>query len=320
VSGCEVSVVIPTRDRWPLLKQTLRGALAQEGVAHEVIVVDDGSADETPVRLGEVGDRRLRLVRHERSRGVSAARNSGIAEARGEWLAFLDDDDLWSPHKLRVQVDAAHSREATFSYVAAVVLDERGMPVEVLPAPDAEDPVELVLPRNVIPASGSNVLASAAAVREAGGFDEGLSHFEDWDLWLRLAQTGPAAACTDVLMAYVQHEGSMMLSDKRGLVTQFERLAEKHRDLAAGRDARFDRAGLAAYLAWGEARAGHRARAAGGYLTAALRYALQGDRWAIRGAAGNALGVLRGRRYLDSGRTAPSAPLADPPEWLGLYS
>src|SRR2546421_12955356 len=100
----EATVIIPTRDRWPLLAVTLCGALAQEGVTLEVIVVDDGSVDQTPRRLAEVIDERVRVIRHPSSRGVAAARNSAIAAARGEWLAFLDDDDLWAPHKLRIQL------------------------------------------------------------------------------------------------------------------------------------------------------------------------------------------------------------------------
>jgi glycosyltransferase involved in cell wall biosynthesis len=319
VTSPEVSVVIPTRDRWPLLSTTLWGALAQQGVEHEVIVVDDGSGDETPHRLAAVDDHRLRVVRHEHSRGVAAARNSGIAEARGEWLAFLDDDDLWSPHKLALQIAAARAGKATFAYGAAVVLDEHRRPVEVLPAPDADDALRLVLPRNLIPASGSNVLASADAVAAAGQFDEGLSHFEDWDLWLRLADGGRAAVCAEVVTAYVQHDGSMLLTDKRGLVDQFERLAEKHRGLSERRGARFDRAGLTGYLAWGDERAGLRLRAARGYLASALRFARQGNRWGVRDGVGHALGVLRGKRYLDSGRPVPSAPLVDAPEWLKLY-
>jgi glycosyltransferase involved in cell wall biosynthesis len=319
VSAPEVSVVIPTRDRSALLFTTLRGALAQEGVEHEVIVVDDGSDDETPDRLAAVGDRRLRVVRHERSRGVAAARNSGIAEARGQWLAFLDDDDLWSPHKLALQIAAARARKATFAYGAAVVLDEQRRPVEVRPAPDPEDAVGLVLPRNLIPASGSNVIASADAVDAAGQFDEGLSHFEDWDLWLRLADGGRAAACPEVVTAYVQHDGSMLLTDKDALVDQFERLAEKHRGLSERRGARFDRASLTGYLAWGDERAGLRLRAARGYVASALRFARQGNRWGVREGVGHALGVLRGRRYLDSGRPLPPGPLADAPEWLKRY-
>ena len=200
----EISVIIPTRDRWPLLSTTLRGALSQEGVEHEVIVVDDGSLDETPDRLAAVGDPRLRVLRHERSGGVSAARNLGIAQARGEWLAFLDDDDLWSPNKLAAQVAAARAGGATFAYAAAVVLDEQRRAIEVLPAPDPEGLIRRLLPGNAIPAGASNVLASAAAVSAAGGFDERLAHFADWDLWIALADGGRGAACPEVLMAYVQ--------------------------------------------------------------------------------------------------------------------
>src|SRR5436190_21061432 len=97
VDAPEVSVVIPTRDRWDLLRTTLGGALGQRRVSHEVIVVDDGSADETPTRLAEVSDPRLRTVRLGRSMGAAAARNRGLAEARGDWVAFLDDDDVWAP-------------------------------------------------------------------------------------------------------------------------------------------------------------------------------------------------------------------------------
>ena len=176
-----------------------------------------------------------------------------------------------------------------------------------------------MLPANAIPAGASNVLASAAAVGAAGGFDEGLSHFADWDLWLRLADGGRAAACPEALMAYVQHEGGMLLTDKDGLVREFERLAGKHGELSARHGVRFDRAGLDGWMAWGEERTGHRARAARGYLASALRYARQGQRWQSRNSASHALAALRGKRFLDSGGPFPSAPLADAPAWLELY-
>src|SRR5439155_20114090 len=103
----EVSVVIPRRNRWPLLAaHALPSALCQEEVELEVIVVDDGSTDGTPSRLELLADSRLHVRPLEKSRGVAAARNAGIEEARGEWIAFLDDDDLWSPRKLRTHVDA----------------------------------------------------------------------------------------------------------------------------------------------------------------------------------------------------------------------
>jgi glycosyltransferase involved in cell wall biosynthesis len=319
VTRPEVSVIIPTRDRWPLLATTLRGALSQQGVQHEVIVVDDGSHDETPERLAAVGDSRLRVLRHERSRGVSAARNTGIAQARGEWLAFLDDDDLWSPRKLGAQVAAARAGGATFAYSAAIVLDDQRRAIEVLPAPDPEGLISRLLPGNAIPAGASNVLASAAAVSAVGGFDESLAHFADWDLWIGLADRGRGAACPEVLMAYLQHERSMLVTDKSGLVGEFNRLARKHRAVSKRHGVGFDRAGLARWMAWGEGRAGHRARAARGYLASAALYARQRDRGETRRSAAQALASLRGKRFLDSGRPLPSAAVDDEPDWLALY-
>ena len=127
--------MIPTRGRWALLEPTLAAALAQDGVALEVVVVDDGSEDGTAAELARVGDERLRVVRHEQPRGVAVARNAGIAAASGEWIAFLDDDDLWSPRKLRNQLDASAAAGAEFAYSAVVAVDEDLTATRALPFP-----------------------------------------------------------------------------------------------------------------------------------------------------------------------------------------
>src|SRR5215208_5234996 len=106
----DVSVVVPTRNRSALLSRTLRSALRQERVDFEVIVVDDASDDETPALLSALDDHRVRVLRHETLRGLSSSRNHGAEHARAEWLAFLDDDDLWAPDKLFRQVSAAKER------------------------------------------------------------------------------------------------------------------------------------------------------------------------------------------------------------------
>ncbi len=98
-----VSVIIPTYNRASLVVEAVDSVLAQSFRNLELIVIDDGSTDETGVRLAAYGDR-LRYNRQERS-GVSAARNRGLALACGEWVAFLDSDDLWQPKKLEVQVN-----------------------------------------------------------------------------------------------------------------------------------------------------------------------------------------------------------------------
>ena len=82
-------------------------ALRQRGVDVEVIVVDDASTDDTAHVVSRLGDRRVRLLRQASNGGVSATRNRGIEEAGGEWISFLDDDDLWAPEKLVLQLKAA---------------------------------------------------------------------------------------------------------------------------------------------------------------------------------------------------------------------
>ena len=109
----DVSVVVPTRNRSALLALTLHSVFRQQDVDLEVIVVDDASADDTAAVLRTIADPRLRLIRHETSQGVSAARNRGAAQARGEWIAFLDDDDLWAPAKLALQLRAARASGAS---------------------------------------------------------------------------------------------------------------------------------------------------------------------------------------------------------------
>ena len=95
----DVSVVVPTRNRSALLPVTLRSVLAQRDVDVEVIVVDGASTDDTPAVLAALADARLRVVWQDAPDGAASARNRGAAEARGEWLAFVDDDDLWSQLK-----------------------------------------------------------------------------------------------------------------------------------------------------------------------------------------------------------------------------
>ena len=122
----DVTVVLPTRDRWPLLSRALASVFAQEAVTLEVVVVDEDSTDETPRKLATIADERLRVVRNSPARGVAAARNRGIGEARGSWTAFLDDDDVWAPHKLRTQLEAAARPEVDLVYAGAVVIDGDG--------------------------------------------------------------------------------------------------------------------------------------------------------------------------------------------------
>jgi glycosyltransferase involved in cell wall biosynthesis len=275
----EVSVVIPTRSRWRLLSTAaLPSALEQQDVALEVIVVDDGSQDETPARLAELGDSRLHVIRHESSRGVAAARNAGIRAARGRWVSFLDDDDVWSPRKLRSQVDSAEAAGAVFAYSAGGGLDGSRRFLFAVAPPDPATVTRELLRWNVIWCGCSNVLARADVVGELGGFDERLVQLADWDLWIRLALAGPAAATSAVLVGYVMHDESMLLTDRREVFPEMDYLVQKHSAAARAYGVEPDQALFARWVARGHRRAGRRAQAARAYLRAARRH---GDLGAI---------------------------------------
>ena len=302
----DVSVVIPTWNRWRFLSRTLASALAQEGVAFEVVVVDDGSDDETAERLRAVRDARLRVFRHGRSLGVARARNIGIEEARGAWIAFLDDDDTWSPAKLRTQLDALRRERAVFAYASAVHVDEAGnvVAVEAAPEPDALFP-RLLTSENPMPAGCSNVVAARDALRSLDGFDERLFHLADWDLWLRLAASGIAVACPEVLVAYLKHAGNMLTLPDQDIFGEFAYLSAKHCAEGAARGLRFDGVALSRWVASGHRRAGRRRDAARTYLRGAMAFRSPGN--AVR-----AVNVMVNPRAV--GAEAP--PALPRPPWL----
>jgi glycosyltransferase involved in cell wall biosynthesis len=223
----DVTVVIPTRNRWKLLeRRALRSALAQEEVRLEVVVVDDGSAEQAPPSIED--DPRVRVVRHETSRGVAAARNTGIGAAGAPWVAFLDDDDLWAPRKLRRQLERLAAEGASLAYSAVAHTNLAGDVLTIDPAPPGGDLPDLLLAGYVIPGAASNVLVSTALLREVGGFDGRLFILEDPDLALRLVERARAAACDEVHVAYLQHEEARHLRDIDRLLDSYAYFRTKH--------------------------------------------------------------------------------------------
>jgi glycosyltransferase involved in cell wall biosynthesis len=204
-----VSVVVPTHDRCWLLLQTLRSILRQQEVDLEVIVVDDGSSDGTAEVVAGLGDARVRLLRHDTAQGVAAARNRGIAEAAGAWLAFCDDDDLWAPDKLARQLQAAHQTGRSWVYTGEVRIDLRQRIIGGTHPPPPPPRVVARLPHhNLVPGGTSGVIVSRAALDVAGWFDVRLRSLNDWDLWIRLARTGPPAWVPSLLVGYRLHGGN----------------------------------------------------------------------------------------------------------------
>jgi Glycosyl transferase family 2 len=223
-----VSVVIPTRDRAGLLGTTLRSVLWQDDVDLEVIVVDDGSTDATPEVVAAAADSRVTLVRRDEPHGLAAARNLGAGLASGEWVGFVDDDDVWGPDKLALQFAAADAAGRGWVYVGAVTVSESLSILSGAPPPSPQA-VMAVLPRsNPVPGGGSNVILRRDLFERVGGFDERLARCEDWELWARLTRHGPPAAVPEPLMGYRLHAGAMSL-DVEGIVGAARAIEVLHR-------------------------------------------------------------------------------------------
>jgi glycosyltransferase involved in cell wall biosynthesis len=179
-----VSVIIPTYNRAKTIKRALNSALSQSWKSLEVIVVDSESTDGTIEILATYGDK-IRVVRQKKE-GPSAARNAGIREARGEWIAFLDSDDEWSSDKLTLQMDCLHRYSAKVCFTRCVTEDGKVIRDidDVLPTTSKSDthyfrtPVGLICDLICHPQVQSMVVEKLL-LEKAGAFDESLSGSED---------------------------------------------------------------------------------------------------------------------------------------------
>lgn len=196
VAAVEVSVVVPAYNAQRHLPDTIASVLAQQGVALEVIVVDDCSRDDTAKCVAEAASRdpRVRYLRMPaNSGGPAGPRNHGVQAARGSWVALCDADDLWHPRKLRVQLDLAHSSGANL--VCSAIEDftdgeTTALPTTSLPTEMQARPLpywQMLLKDRI---ATSSVLCRRDALQSGGGFNTAreLIAVEDYDLWLRLME------------------------------------------------------------------------------------------------------------------------------------
>jgi len=178
-----VSVVMPTFNRARLLERAMRSVLNQTYAQLEIIVVDDASRDNTLEVVKAVQDDRVRYIRHEINRGGSAARNTGIGAARGEYIAFLDDDDEWESVKTEEQLWVLERQ----NYDAVLCTsDEHGARMSKF---DNKKMIDLEdLRRGRFTAGGTGVLMARTDVMQETLFDENLPRYQDWDVFIRIGQ------------------------------------------------------------------------------------------------------------------------------------
>jgi glycosyltransferase involved in cell wall biosynthesis len=205
-----VSVVVPAYNAQGTLDETLRSVRGQTHRALEIIVVDDGSTDDTRAiaQRHAVEDQRVRVL-YQDNAGVAAARNAGWRDAAAELIAFIDADDLWAPAKIERQVQAlqAAGPQAGLAYCWTARIDRDSRVIFAPPGRCHEGDVLLEIARSNFVGSGSAALLRRQALVDAGGFEprlraEGAQGCEDWLLYCRVAETYGFALAPEYLVGY----------------------------------------------------------------------------------------------------------------------
>jgi glycosyltransferase involved in cell wall biosynthesis len=226
-----VSVIIPAYNRAHLIGRAIASVLAQSHQNIEIIVVDDASTDDLSATLAEADSRQLRCITHPRNRGAAAARNTGIAAASGEFVAFLDSDDVWFPGKLAEQVAAMRDQPPEIvGHVCAYDCLRAGYGPRVI----APGWTPLTFRRHQLLGCtcgpGTTLLCRRSIFAEIGLLDEELRRLEDWDWLLRLSEKGYRLLASPAALARVEVSSS---TPSLAIAAALQRIREHHEPIIA---------------------------------------------------------------------------------------
>ncbi len=226
-----VSVILPTHNRLALFRRALASVLSQTMADVEVWVIDNACTDGTREYLAQLGDARVKTLHLETYSGVSAARNAAIAQARGELLAFQDDDDIWLPDKLEKQIACLDAANDDVGLCLAGYI--RLVPDGARNCFGDKDFAEVDFSRvHGLVSMGAIAtpawLVRAALVREVGGFDELMPARNDWELALRLSDVCRFTYLSEPLFIQDQRHATSMAGNEQRVVAGVRRILEKH--------------------------------------------------------------------------------------------
>lgn len=235
-----ISVIIPTYNREEVICRAVKSVLDQSGSNHkiEVIVVDDGSSDDTKKKVNGLSDSRIRYIRLEQNKGASAARNRGVDESQGEYLAFQDSDDMWLPGKLDRQMYQIQQSGADVVVCAFDRSDhEKRITRPQLPYTAQPGIVKFgcLLFENFI--STQTILCKRACFDKIR-FDESLPRFQDWDLALQMTRLFDVRYYDEIMVRQYIQADSISVNTQRGVVG-LEKIFNKYEKEIKSNDAVF---------------------------------------------------------------------------------
>ncbi len=233
----DISVIIPTYNRANTIERSIRSVMDQTYPVSEIIVVDDGSVDDTEQVVLGIEDDRIIYLKQEENRGNSAARNIGVQNAKYDMLAFQDSDDIWRPDKTEKQVEYYESnREYKLvysSYVKHFSSFDMIIPDQDIDIKYEGDILPQLLFQNFI--STQTILMEKSLLEDIGGFDENLRNLVDWDMVIRASKTTPIGFVRDVL-AELENSKDAVTSNRSEFYRSRCYLLQKYRNdyLATG--------------------------------------------------------------------------------------
>lgn len=225
-----MSVVIPVFNGEQTIKRALDSVFAQTFSSVEVIIVDDASTDRTVQLLTEYGTERLMIIRSSENRGAAAARNTGIAAAKGRWVAFLDSDDAWKPNKLSRQIELLErSSKPVAACATGYDIEKNGRRFAiVLNLTPYRFRHDILFGCTISP--GSTLVVERSVFDMIGGFDENFRRLEDWDWLLRFSERYDMEFVPDALaQIYLTNTGSpLSLASGNSVLEGIRRMGDKH--------------------------------------------------------------------------------------------
>jgi glycosyltransferase involved in cell wall biosynthesis len=225
-----VSIILPTYNRALLLQESIRSILLQTFADFEIIVVDDGSTDNTEAAVRMFADERIKYYKRFENQGATSARNIGIKQASGTYIAFQDSDDIWLPDKLAKQMEVLLRADRDVGVVYTgywrIINNKKNyMPVHAATSDKAAKAVSELL---FLFVATPTVLIKKECLERSGMFDERLSRLQEWELWIRLAEDYRFAYIHEPLVIS-RYQPESITANYQALVTSFELIFEKHR-------------------------------------------------------------------------------------------